>query len=144
MQVVAPVVVHVPPAGLEVTVYPVMAEPPVGGAVQELLGVRIDGMVVVNLAGFVGLVDQIGGLCIGKTSKIAPDINVAAQSLGHGIGNRNAGIGKDLEILMVVIGQQRQQKPPDHMVGEIGRNIADLQSAVGVAVVGVGTNELPQ
>ena len=36
----------------------------VGGAVQELLGVRIDGMVVVNLAGFVGLVDQIGGLWV--------------------------------------------------------------------------------
>ena len=42
MQVVAPVVVHVPPAGLEVTVYPVMAEPPVGGAVQDRLAVVVD------------------------------------------------------------------------------------------------------
>jgi LCP family protein required for cell wall assembly len=36
----------------------------VSGAVQELLGVRLDGMVVVNLAGFVSLVDELGGLWI--------------------------------------------------------------------------------
>lgn len=36
----------------------------VSGAVQELLGVRLDGAVVVNLAGFVRLVDAIGGLWI--------------------------------------------------------------------------------
>jgi LCP family protein required for cell wall assembly len=36
----------------------------VSGAVQELLGVRLDGMVLVNLAGFVSLVDELGGLWI--------------------------------------------------------------------------------
>lgn len=36
----------------------------VAGAVQELAGVRLDGVVVVNLAGFVRLVDAIGGLWI--------------------------------------------------------------------------------
>ena len=36
----------------------------VSGAIQELLGVRLDGMVVVNLAGFVSLVDELGGLWI--------------------------------------------------------------------------------
>lgn len=36
----------------------------VSGAVQELLGVRLDGAVVVNLAGFVRLVDTLGGLWI--------------------------------------------------------------------------------
>ena len=36
----------------------------VSGAVQELLGVRLDGMVVVNLGGFVTLVDELGGLWI--------------------------------------------------------------------------------
>jgi LCP family protein required for cell wall assembly len=36
----------------------------VTGAIQELVGVRLDGVVVVNLAGFVGLVDAIGGLWI--------------------------------------------------------------------------------
>jgi anionic cell wall polymer biosynthesis LytR-Cps2A-Psr (LCP) family protein len=36
----------------------------VTGAVQELVGVRLDGAVVVNLAGFVRLVDALGGLWI--------------------------------------------------------------------------------
>jgi LCP family protein required for cell wall assembly len=36
----------------------------VAGAVQELVGVRLDAMVVVNLAGFVRLVDELGGLWI--------------------------------------------------------------------------------
>ena len=36
----------------------------VSGAVQELLGVRLDGMVVVNLGGFVSVVGELGGLWI--------------------------------------------------------------------------------
>jgi LCP family protein required for cell wall assembly len=36
----------------------------VTGAVQELVGVRLDAVVVVNLAGFVRLVDALGGLWI--------------------------------------------------------------------------------
>jgi len=36
----------------------------VSGAVQELVGVRLDGLVVVNLVGFVRLVDELGGLWI--------------------------------------------------------------------------------
>ena len=36
----------------------------VSGAIQELVGVRLDAMVVVNLAGFVRLVDELGGLWI--------------------------------------------------------------------------------
>ena len=36
----------------------------VAGAIQELAGVRLDAMAVVNLAGFVRLVDELGGLWI--------------------------------------------------------------------------------
>jgi len=36
----------------------------VAGAIQELVGVRLDAMVVINLAGFVRLVDELGGLWI--------------------------------------------------------------------------------
>jgi LCP family protein required for cell wall assembly len=36
----------------------------VSGAVQELVGVRLDGLVVVNLGGFTRLVDELGGLWI--------------------------------------------------------------------------------
>ncbi len=45
----------------------------VSGAVQELLGIRLDGMVVVNLAGFVTLVDELGGLWIDIPSKLVDE-----------------------------------------------------------------------
>ena len=45
----------------------------VSGAVQELLGVRLDGMVVINLAGFVSLVDELGGLWIDIPAPLADD-----------------------------------------------------------------------
>ena len=42
----------------------------VSGAVQELVGVRLDGLVVVNLGGFVRLVDELGGLWIDVPSRL--------------------------------------------------------------------------
>jgi LCP family protein required for cell wall assembly len=45
----------------------------VSGAVQELLGVRLDGMVVINLAGFVSLVDELGGLWIDIPAPLVDD-----------------------------------------------------------------------
>ena len=38
-------------------------------------------------------------------------------------------------------GQQRKKKPPDRLLAEIRRHIADAQAAVGIAVVGVRLNE---
>jgi LCP family protein required for cell wall assembly len=45
----------------------------VSGAVQELLGVRLDGMVVVNLDGFVTLVDELGGLWIDVPQRLVDE-----------------------------------------------------------------------
>ena len=45
----------------------------VSGAVQQLLGVRLDGMVVINLAGFVSLVDELGGLWIDIPARLVDD-----------------------------------------------------------------------
>lgn len=45
----------------------------VAGAVQELVGVPLDGMVVVNLAGFVQLVDELGGLWIDVPYRLQDD-----------------------------------------------------------------------
>jgi LCP family protein required for cell wall assembly len=42
----------------------------VSGAVQELVGVRLDGVVVVNLAGFVRLVNALGGLWIDAPERL--------------------------------------------------------------------------
>jgi LCP family protein required for cell wall assembly len=45
----------------------------VAGAVQELVGVPLDGMAVVNLAGFVQLIDELGGLWIDITEPLHDD-----------------------------------------------------------------------
>ena len=45
----------------------------VSGAVQELLGVRLDGMVVVNLGGFVTLVDELGGLWLDVPARLVDE-----------------------------------------------------------------------
>jgi polyisoprenyl-teichoic acid--peptidoglycan teichoic acid transferase len=45
----------------------------VSGAVQELVGVRLDAVVVVNLAGFVRLVDAIGGLWINVPERLTDE-----------------------------------------------------------------------
>jgi LCP family protein required for cell wall assembly len=45
----------------------------VTGAVQELVGVRLDGAVVVNLNGFVDLVDAVGGLWIDIPARLVDD-----------------------------------------------------------------------
>jgi LCP family protein required for cell wall assembly len=45
----------------------------VTGAIQELVGVRLDGAVVVDLNGFVKLVDAIGGLWIDVPERVVDD-----------------------------------------------------------------------
>jgi LCP family protein required for cell wall assembly len=54
----------------------------VTGAVQELVGVRLDDVVVVNLAGFVRLIDAIGGLWIDVPTRLVD----AAYPLEDGTG----------------------------------------------------------
>jgi LCP family protein required for cell wall assembly len=55
----------------------------VTGAVQELVGVRLDAVVVVNLAGFVRLVDAIGGLWIDVPERLV-DLNYPLEDgSGH-------------------------------------------------------------
>lgn len=55
----------------------------VAGAVQELIGVRLDGMVVVNLGGFVRLVDELGGLWIDIPSPLYDKNYPLEDGSGH-------------------------------------------------------------
>jgi LCP family protein required for cell wall assembly len=55
----------------------------VTGAIQELVGVRLDAVVVVNLAGFVRLVDAIGGLWVDVPERLV-DLNYPLEDgSGH-------------------------------------------------------------
>ena len=55
----------------------------VSGAVQELVGVRLDGVVVVNLAGFVRLVDSVGGLWIDVPMRLVDRAYPLEDGSGH-------------------------------------------------------------
>jgi polyisoprenyl-teichoic acid--peptidoglycan teichoic acid transferase len=55
----------------------------VTGAVQELVGVRLDAVVVVNLAGFVRLVDAIGGLWIDVPERLVDRNYPLEDGSGH-------------------------------------------------------------
>jgi LCP family protein required for cell wall assembly len=55
----------------------------VSGAIQELLGVPLDGAVVINLTGFVRLVDAIGGLWIDVPTPLVDDAYPLETGSGH-------------------------------------------------------------
>jgi LCP family protein required for cell wall assembly len=55
----------------------------VAGAVQQLVGVRLDGMIGVNLAGFVRLVDAIGGLWIDVPERVVDAHYPLEDGSGH-------------------------------------------------------------
>jgi LCP family protein required for cell wall assembly len=55
----------------------------VTGAVQELVGVRIDGAIVVNLAGFVRLIDALGGLWIDVPTRLVDRNYPLEDGSGH-------------------------------------------------------------
>ena len=55
----------------------------VAGAVQELVGVRLDGMALVNLAGFVRLVNALGGLWINVSYRLVDTNYPLEDGTGH-------------------------------------------------------------
>jgi LCP family protein required for cell wall assembly len=63
----------------------------VSGAVQELVGVRLDGMVVVNLGGFVRLVDELGGLWIDVPAPLFDKNYPLEDGSGHIVLDIRAG-----------------------------------------------------
>ena len=63
---------------------------------------------------------------------------------GHRVAARHLRIAGDFELPTIVLAEQRQQISADDVVAEIGRDIADPQPTVGVAVVGMGLDGTSQ
>jgi LCP family protein required for cell wall assembly len=61
------------------------------GAIQELVGVPIDGAIVVNLNGFVDLVDAVGGLWIDIPFAVHDDHYAIPDGSGYKVLNFSAG-----------------------------------------------------
>src|SRR5207249_3213798 len=71
-------------------------------------------------------------------------VRMRPQTARHCIGNSNLGISKDLELALVMFGEQGQEEQPHGMTSQIRRDIPDPQTAVGIAVVAVTLDELSQ
>ena len=87
------------------------------------------------------LADELGHLVVGPAQDVAPDVGMVLKAPGEGIGTDHVGVTKDLELTMIVLAEQRQQVEADHVIAEIGRDVADPEAAVGGRLVGVRQDE---
>ena len=57
---------------------------------------------------------------IGEPHRAAPDVGIAAEAFGKGIGTCHVGVAKDFELPVIVIRQQRNHKKSINMVAKPG------------------------
>ena len=68
---------------------------------------------------------------------IAPACGEAAQAIGHRVDARIAHVAERLDGSRIVPGQQALEGIGDGIIAKIGRDIADPQASLGVAVIAV-------
>ena len=66
------------------------------------------------------LVDQVGGLGVGEPDERTPMVSVVLQASRDFIGPRHVGVAADLEVLMVVRGEDRFQEIDDRVLAVVG------------------------
>ena len=74
-------------------------------------------------------------IVIGEARRFVPGVGVRTQAAGHRIGGADVAEAVDLELLVVVMGQQRREKDGDRMLAEIGGDVADPQTTIGRGIV---------
>ena len=85
--------------------------------------------------------DRLGELGIGQAGGVEPEVGEGLELAGDLIGRAQVGIGVDRRRVRGRDGRRASRSMiPDGMGAEVGRNIADSQGAVGVAVVIVGSD----
>jgi LCP family protein required for cell wall assembly len=96
----------------------------VTGAVQQLLGIPLDGAVVINLNGFVDVIDAIGGLWINVPAPIHDDRYPLENGTGDVVLNIKAGCQHFDGHLVLAFARSRHQ---DSDYGRMGRQQQVLQ-----------------
>lgn len=95
----------------------------VTGAIQQLVGVKLDAFVAVDLSGFVKLVDAVGGLRINVPSSIHDDRYPKVDGSGYATINIKAGCQKLSGGMALAYARSRHQ---DSDYGRMGRQQAVL------------------
>ncbi len=87
---------------------------------------------------------QVGSLLIGEPGNAAPDVGIAAQTIGHGIRLRSMGITEDLELAVVMTRQERDSEKGVDMFAKMRRDVTDPQPPFGIRNIGVRSNVSPE
>ena len=89
--------------------------------------------------------DEAGKVFIREGGRLAPAIGMRrGKPLRDRVRPRGARVADDLEELVVVRFQKRQQEPADRMLAQVRRNITDAQAPLRRGLVVVGPNRLGQ
>ncbi len=94
---------------------------PIAGGMSRQIDQYVDGI----------RTDKCRGVFVEKMSDVAPGIAKSLEAIGMVVGMSGIGIAEDLEIRVVMILQQRQQKVADRVVVKVTRDITDAQAPLG-------------
>jgi hypothetical protein len=82
--------------------------------------------------------DHRGQSLIGDAVDVVPMVDGVAMAVGDRVGPGDAGVAVDFESLAIVMLQKGEHEVAFRLEKEIGRNVADPKSSVGVGSVRVG------
>ena len=96
------------------------------GERQQPVPARVTGEVHEDIDAI--LADGLGGLDVGEPDERTPMVGGSPATLRHLIRVRHVGVAEDLEVTMVLGGQDRFQEIRDGVLAEIGRDVSDPQA----------------
>jgi hypothetical protein len=82
--------------------------------------------------------DEVGKLGVIQRGDVVPTVHARADRRRHRVpAARHAAVAEDLEPLAVAVVEQRRQEFRDRMIAKVGRDVADAQPTLRIAVIPV-------
>ncbi len=85
--------------------------------------------------------DQIGGFFVIEGANVLPAVGASLDADGEIVGGIDRGVAEDFEGFVVVVGEEREHESADSVGAEVGRDVADAETAVGIAIVFVRADQ---
>ncbi len=81
--------------------------------------------------------DHFGELFVFDVADVLPAVGVEFELEGEGVFVADVGVAEDFEVGVVMVGEERGEIMAEGVVAEFGGDVADAETAIGGAVVGV-------
>ena len=78
-----------------------------------------------------------GDLFIALARDIAPEVDIRTHFVGQRIRRGDAGVANNFVAPVIVLTQQRQEIASHNMIAKVRRNVANLEPALRVAIIGM-------